>query len=315
MYCAFIDPLHVNTNYPMDGYPANTEFGMGPLHGGGAFETNYIAHYRNLYAHCMERAPLTYSIKHAHANNLHYNHGRRNGGGVGAAVNFTNSGAEWTNSVPMLSNVVRNLIVRGPENDSELALISVNGSLPANSLCYAEGNVQHGFATPASQNDFFRSTVSSGFKASSVQLATLPFGWGEQLEGCFRIAENPLAPLESEKLNFSNLVHKHLGVKPKYRPPYSRVEAIRKQIEAAISGVRPAPQAINDVSEVGWMTIPELTIADPTNPGAWWHTPPPLDSSRDDILLTGTFSNGRSKVGYSQILAWLYEQHLFVGGF
>jgi hypothetical protein len=314
LYNAFIDPLHAppGLNHPED--PPGTDHGFGPLAGAQGGYCNRVSFARNLFAHCSGRQPMTQAQNYAHANNLHYNPGRP-AIGQGSCVSFiNNSGGSGFQTTPMLSNVVRNLVVRGPNNDNNLTMVNAVSAVPASSSCYLSGNAQHGWSAPANQAAFVTSAPVN-FVTGTLNTAAWPTGWGATLDGTLNFAADPLAPTTSEKQNFTNLIAETVGVKPDYRPSYSRINTIRDQILAVIGGASPSPQMTDSVAAVGgWFDVPELTITDPTNPGAHWHTAPPLGSTRDDILLTGTFSNGRSKVGYSAIVAWAIEQHYFVGG-
>lgn len=309
VYCSFAEPLHVPPDFLHSGDPPGTDHGFGPIIGGGGFVDRVCA-YRNLWAHSTDRAPLTAANRYAHANNLHYNHGRP-GGGKGEGVNILDNGSH--NPTAMYSNVVRNLFVRGPENNASLCAARTNGTLPTDSHGHSEGNVQHGWTAPANQDAFF-TTAGGGYLQGSLTTAW-PSGWGSSYEGTLAIASNPLSPTTAEKLAFADLVLDSVGAKPSERAGYGRIGAYRTQIENAISGVGQSFQFVNSVSEAGgWFTLPEETISDVTSPGADWHEPIPLGSDRDDVLLSGTFSNGASKVGYTKLEAWGIEQHYYVGG-
>jgi fibronectin type 3 domain-containing protein len=306
--CAFIEPLHVSTIvHPEDG--PGVDHGFGPIIGGdtGSPQTEAVACFRNLWAHTTGRNPLISARTFVHANNLHYNHGRP-GTGTGNAVQIIGAGATEAN----YANIVGNAFVRGPNNNTTLAAISVTGSFPAGSAGHSALNAQFGWTAPANQNAFF-TAAPAGYIASSVQTSAYPGSWGTGLSAVLQWAANPLAPTTSEWNAFVELMSATVGAQPRYRTTsVGRVGLVINQIRDRIAGVAQSDQFVDTVTEAGgWFSVSSVTI-DPLNPGTHWHAPLPIAADRDTPYTSGTFSNGKSRVGYTRLEEWAYEQHLYV---
>jgi hypothetical protein len=55
-------------------------------------------------------------------------------------------------------------------------------------------------------------------------------------------------------------------------------------------------------------------IVDPLNPGSHWYAPFPTAANRNTPYTSGTFSDGKSRVGYTRLDEFDYEQKLHVMG-
>lgn len=306
--CAFVEPLHVSTIiHPEDG--PGVDHGFGPIVGGdtGQTQTAAVSSFRNLWAHTTGRNPLISASSFVHANNLHYNHGRP-GSGAGNAVQIIGAGATAAN----YANIVGNAFVRGPNNNATFVAISVTGSFPAGSAGYSAANSQFGWTAPANQNAFF-TAAPAGYAASSVQTQAYPGSWGSGLSAVLQWAVNPLAPTTSEWNAYIDLMGSTVGAQPRYRTTsVGRVATVINQIRDRINGVTQSDQFVDTVTEAGgWFSVASVTI-DPLNPGTHWHAPLPIAADRDTPYTSGVFSDGKSRVGYTRLEAWAYEQHLYV---
>ncbi len=310
--CAFIEPLHISTViHPEDG--AGVDHGFGPIVGGdtgNATQTSTVSLFRNLWAHSTGRNPLISAQTYVHANNLHYNHGRPTVG-AGNGVQIIGAGATG----PNFANVLGNGFVRGPNNNTSLVAVSAGSTLPAGSAGYSFANAQFGWTNPTSQNGFFTSSPA-GYLSSSVLTDAYPGSWGPGLSAVLQWASNPLAPTLTEWSDFVTLMDRSVGAQPRWRTTqYGRVAAVFNQIRDRLAGVTQTDQFVDTVTEAGgWFSVPSVTI-NPLNPGSHWHAPLPTGSDRDTPYTTGTFSDGKSKVGYTRLEEWGYEQHLYVTSF
>lgn len=304
--CAFFEPLHISTIiHPEDG--AGFDHGFGPQIGGdtGQPQTTAVSTFRNLWAHTTGRNPLITARTFVHANNLHYNHGRPTGG-AGNAVQIVPHGATEAN----FANVIGNGFIRGPNNNNSLVAVSVTGSFPTGSAGYLFANSQFGWSAPSNQNAFLTSSPS-GYAASSVQSSAYPSSWGTGLTGVLQWATNPLAPTLTEWNNYVDLMDRTVGAQP-IRRTTGRLKRVFDQIRDRLAGVTQTDQFVDTVTEAGgWFTVPSTTV-DPLNPGSEWHAPLPTGSDRDTPHTSGTFSDGKSRVGYTRLEEWAYEQHLYV---
>ncbi len=306
--CAFIEPLHLSTViHPEDG--AGVDHGFGPIIGGdtGQAQPSAVSCFRNLWAHTTGRNPLISAETFVHANNLHYNHGRPTVG-AGNGVQIIGNGASAAN----FANILGNGFVRGPNNSSSFVAVSVSSSMPAGSAGYSFANAQFGWTSPSSQNAFFTSSPT-GYAASAVQSSAYPGSWGTGLTAVLQWATNPLAPTLTEWHNFVTLMDRTVGAQPRWRTAqYGRVDLVFDQIRDRLNGVTQTDQFVDTVTEAGgWFTVPSVTI-NPLNPGSHWRAPLPTGSDRDTPHTSGTFSDGKSRIGYTRLEEWAYEQHLFV---
>jgi hypothetical protein len=306
--CAFIEPLHISTIiHPEDG--AGVDHGFGPIIGGsaGTDQSSAVSLFRNLWAHTTGRNPMVSAQTFVHANNLHYNHGRPTVG-AGSGVQIIATGAVEAN----FANILGNGFVRGPNNNTSLVAVSVTGSYPTGSAGYAFANAQFGWTAPSSQNGFF-TTAPTGYAAAAVQATAYPGSWGSGLGGVLQWASNPLAPTLTEWHNFVTLMEDTVGAQPRLRTSaYGRVQNVFDQIRNRLNGVTQTDQFVDTVTEAGgWFSVPSVTV-DPLNPGSEWHGPLPTGSDRDTPYTSGTFSDGKSRVGYTRLEEWAYEQHLYV---
>ncbi len=304
--CAFIEPLHISTIvHPEDG--PGVDHGFGPMFGGdtGQPQSSSISCFRNLWAHTTARNPFVSSVSFVHANNLHYNHGRPTGG-QGNAVQITATGSAEAN----FANILGNAFIRGPNNNASLVAVTATGSFPSGSAAYLFGNAQFGWTAPANQNAFLTS-APVGYAAAVVQAPAYPNSWGTGLTGVLQWAVNPLAPTLTEWGNFVTLMDSTVGAQP-IRRTTGRVKLVFDQIRDRLAGVTQTNQFVNTVAEAGgWFAVPSVTV-DPLNPGSEWHAPLPTGSDRDTPYVSGVFSDGKSRVGYTRLEEWAYEQHLFV---
>lgn len=310
--CAFIEPLHISTVvHPEDG--PGVDHGFGPIVGGdtgNATQTSTISLFRNLWAHSTGRNPLISAQTYVHANNLHYNHGRPTVG-AGSGVQIIGAGA----TAPNFANILGNGFVRGPNNNTSLVAVTAGTTLPTSSAGYSFANAQFGWTNPTNQNGFFTSSPS-GYLASSVLTDAYPGSWGTGLSAVLQWASNPLSPTLTEWSDFVTLMDRTVGAQPRWRTTqYGRVAAVFNQIRDRLAGVTQTNQFVDTVTQAGgWFTVPSVTI-NPLNPGSHWHAPLPTGSDRDTPYTTGTFSDGKSRVGYTRLEEWAYEQHLYVTSF
>lgn len=306
--CAFIEPLHISTIiHPEDG--PGVDHGFGPIIGGdtGQAQCSSVSTFRNLWAHTTGRNPLVSSQTFVHANNLHYNHGRP-GSGTGNAVQIIATGASAAN----YANIIGNAFIRGPNNNATMVGVSVTGTYPVGSAGYSNSNAQFGWTAPANQNGFF-TTSPTGYAAATLQSSAYPSTWGTGLTGVLQWAANPLSPTSAEWTAFVDLMEDTTGAQPRWRAAgIGRVGTVFNQIRDRLNGVSQTDQFVDTVTEAGgWFTVSNVTI-DPLNPGTHWHAALPTGSDRDTPYTSGEFSNGQSRVGYTRLEAWAYEQHLYV---
>src|SRR5690606_21211665 len=131
-----------------------------PMLGGGD-QFGVAATFRCLWSNITDRAPLTNSVAHTHANNLHWNSGRP-GGGAGYAVRIVNQAA----TEAVLANALANGFVRGAEHNDSSEAVATTATLPVGSQGYLEDNAVHGWTAPTQAA--LLSTSISGFAQSTL---------------------------------------------------------------------------------------------------------------------------------------------------
>ena len=311
---AVYDPLHIPPDFgdpDIPNHEPGVDHGYGHIIGGSDFVDNTLVT-QSLYAHTTDRNPLVSSNKHAHINNLHYDHGRPDVK-AGAGLNVSdNGGFNVSAGVPMQCNMVGCISVRGPNNNDGMVFAKVTNKLPEGSTGHSAYNSQFGWENPLSQDDFF-TNKPDGYMQPTLRHNAWPPGLGVNYSGVHRPCEDPLNPKVREGLAFAHLMRRTVGCKPGRRHLYTGgLNTVINRIEAAIWGVHAASQWVNTVEEAGgWPVLPMVAV-DPENPGREHHAPLPLGADRDEILLSGHFSDGSSKVGYSKLRAWCIEQYFFV---
>jgi len=307
--CAFYEPLHDSViDHPED--PPTEDHGFGPYLGGGATAPDQsagITYFRCLTAHVTGRGPMVSARTFTFANCLNYNNGRPTGiNADGNSVQILSAGASEANH----HNFIANGFLRGPNNRDNLVAISVTGTYPAGSSGYAFGNCQRGWAQPANQAAYFTSRPASYGVSATIHADAYPSSWGSGLSGVLLWAANPQSPTTAEWHAYIDLFDRTVGATPAYRD--SRLQLVMTQMRNAVDGVVQTNQFVNTTAESGGTSSVPVVVVDPLNPGVHWHAPLPTGSDRDTPYTTGTFSNGLSRVGYTRLEAWAYEQHLYV---
>jgi hypothetical protein len=314
---AIYDPLHKPPDFAdpnVQNHEPGTDHGYGHLIGGSDYcDFSHVS--QSLYAHTTDRNPLVSANKHAHVNVLHYDHGRPDIK-AGDALHISDNGgfnAQFDKS--MHCNLVGCVSVRGPNNNDSLVLGKVQ-NVTDFSTGHAAHNCQFGWAPVASQDDFFTKKPDD-YPQPTLRRLAWPQGYGSNYSGVLKPSATPLTPTMQDGLAFCELIRETVGCMPARRYLYQGgVNRVCDQIDAAIRGQTSGPsQWVNTVEEAGgWPDMPTLTIEDPTSPNVWHHAPMPLGADRDDVLLSGRFSDGSSKVGYTKIRAWCIEQYFHVMG-
>lgn len=310
---AIFDPLHVPPDFAMgegSHHEAGEDHGFGHLVGGKA---DYALTMQSLYAHTTDRNPLVAAPNYAHINNLHYNHGRPDVA-RGEAVNIDDNGGHNEDAgLSMRCNMVGCVSVRGPNSGSEITFAKVNDVTPG-SHGHSAHNSVYGWPSPESQDDLFKG-APDGYMQPTLCRGAWPLGLGFNYDGVLFPCADAFAPRTQEGLAFTQLMRETVGCMPARRYLYrGGVNNICDQIDAAVRGLLTPSQYVNTVNEAGgWPDVPTLSI-DPANPTTDYHAPIPLDEDRDEVLLSGTFSDGSSKIGYSKLRAWVIEQYFYVMG-
>jgi hypothetical protein len=307
--CAFYEPLHDSPiDHPDD--PPDYDHGFGPYLGGGAEAPNQsegITFKGCLTAHVTGRGPMVSARTLTIGNCLNYNNGRPPGVGAdGKSIQILPVAATQANH----HNFVLNGYLRGPNNRDNLVAISVTGTYPTGSSAYVFGLCQRGWSQPANQAGFFTDRPASYAVSGSIHSDAYPSSWGPGLTGLLQWAANPAAPTQAEWHAYIDLFDRTVGATPLYRD--DRLTLVMEQMRNAVNGVTQTNQFINNTAESGGMPSVPVVVVDPLNPGTHWHAALPTGSDRDTPLTTGTFSDGKSKIGYTPLEAWAYEQHLYV---
>jgi hypothetical protein len=309
--CAVYDPLHTPPDFgdpTIVNHEPGADHGYGHLIGGSGFVDNSLV-MQSVYAHTTDRNPLAASNRHSHVNNLHYDHGRPAIAKGEGLVVCDNGGFNVAAGLSQQCNLVGNVAVRGANNNSALVLAKVSGTLSTGSTAHSAYNCQFGWTAPTSQDDFF-TTKPGGYLQPTLRSTAWYDGLGPNYSGALIPAADPLNPTVREGVAFTNLMRRTVGCKPGRRHKYQNgVNRLMDKIDGAIKATPTSTQWINTVLEAGdWPVLPVLSI-DPSAPGAEYHAAIPLGSDRDDILVSGRFANGASKVGYTKIRAWVIEQY------
>jgi hypothetical protein len=301
LYCTFTDPLHVPPDLPHPDDPPGTDHGFGPIIGGGE-DLVRGCFSRCLFAHATGRNPALYSVqKAAVVNCLLYNHGHE------AIV------VSQRTPTPKLLNAVANMYVRGPDGPEDLRGVRESGAaMDAASHGFTDGNVAHGWTYPNQAWFIDEGGFPSSYRVDALIAEAWPKGW----DAHYPLAQDLTAPSAEEKLRFVEMMETSVGAQPGARVPgIGRIATIFAQCKDALVALDSTTQWANTVEEAGgWFEVPETTIADPFAPGDDWHAPIPSGPDRDTPLTSGTFSNGRSKAGYTRLEAWALELHWFKGG-
>jgi hypothetical protein len=310
---AIYDPLHTPPDFVDPEIPHHepgTDHGYGHLVG-GLSDLSLVQ--QSLYAHTTDRNPLVAAPNHAHINVLHYDHGRPDiGRGEGLNVS-DNGGHNEEDGRTMQCNLVGSVAVRGPSCGTTICFARVRG-VTAGSTGHAAHNGVFGWPSPPDQQTFFES-APEGYSQPTVRRTAWPNGLGANYAGVLLPFADPLAPTKQEGLAFAQLIRCTVGCKPAKRYLYAGgVNAVMDQIDAAIRGIEAPGQWADTVEEAGgWPAMPHVEI-DPEKPGDEYHAPLPLGADRDELLLSGTFSDGSSRIGYSKLRAWMIEQYFYVIG-
>lgn len=315
---AVYDPLHVPPDFAMgpgSHHEAGQDHGYGLLIGGslGQLTDNALV-MQSLFAHTTDRNPLACGQNLAHVNNLHYNHGRPDDGrGAGCNIH-DNQDVNEDAGKSMHCNLVGNITVMGPNQtatQAQLPVLATVTSASPGSTGHSKYNAQFGWVPVSSQDDFFLSKPV-GYLQATLRSTAWPLG--PDYLGALLPCVNHLAPSVQDGLEFAKLIRRTVGCKPNRRFLYEGgLHTVMTQIENKIRGATGSNEYVNTVDEAGgWPDMPVTSLIDPASPGNEWHAPMPLDSTRDDILLSGTFADGSSKVGYTKLRAWTIDQYFYV---
>jgi hypothetical protein len=308
---AVYDPLHIPPDFgdpDIPNHEPGQDHGYGHLIGGSGY-TDHSLVSQSLYAHTTDRNPLVSANNHAQVNVLHYDHGRPDIA-AGAALHVSdNGGFNALLHQPMFCNLVGCVSVRGPNNNDSLVMARVTGDMPEGSSGHSAHNSQHGWDRPEGQDDFF-TNKPDGYLAPTLRTSAWPCGLGANYSGVLKPCADALNPRPQELLEFAQLIRTTVGCKPARRYLVAGgVTKVMDQIDAAIRGVASCSQWVNTVVDAGgWPALPSKFV-DPVNPGHEYHEPMPVGADRDDVLLSGTFSDGSSKAGYSRLRAWCIEEY------
>ncbi len=310
---AVYDPLHIPPDFAdpdIVNHEPGADHGYGHIIGGGDFADNSLVS-QSLYAHTTDRNPLVSANNHAHVNVLHYDHGRpdcKKGEGLNVS---DNGGFNEAAGKSQQCNLVGSVSVRGPNNNDTLCFARTLSDITAGSTAHAAHNSQFGWENPASQDDFF-TNKPDGYMQPTLRTSAWPAGLGMNYSGVLKPCAEPLKPTTQEGLAFAHLIRCTVGVKPARRYLYKGgVNTVMDQIDAAIRGISASSQWVNTVEEAGgWPDMPTVSV-DPENPGSEYHEPMPLGADRDDVLLSGNFADGSSKVGYTKIRAWTIDKYFY----
>jgi hypothetical protein len=304
--CAFYEPLHASTIiHPEDG--PGVDHGFGPIFGGDSgTQTGFVTTFRCLWAHTTGRNPLINATEFTHANNLHYNHGRP-AGGAGNGVQL------YSSVEPTFSNVLGNLFVRGPNNNTSMVSISVATSMPPGSQGYSFANAQFGWTSPSTQNSFFTS-APAGFVVGGLIDVAYPNSWGVGLSGILQWAANPLAPSLSEVNTFVDKIERNVGAMARWRTPQnSRLPLVFNQIRDRLAGVAQTNQFVDTCAQSGgYPTITPIVLNPLADNAPHWHAPLPRGPLIHTPYTSGFFSDGLPRAGYTPWFEWHYEQNLYV---
>jgi hypothetical protein len=312
---AIYDPLHKPPDFgdpDIPNHEPGTDHGYGHLIGGSDY-SDFSLVSQSLYAHTTDRNPLVAANKHAHVNVLFYDHGRpdvKKGEGLNVS---DNGGFNAEADKSMHCNLVGCVSVRGPNNNDSLVMAKAS-NVPEFSTGHAAHNCQFGWAPVDSQDDFFTSKPDDYMQPTLRRLAW-PQGFGANYSGVLKPCAHPLNPTVQEGLDFAQLIRETVGCKPRRRYLYrGGINTVMDQIDGAIRGLASESQWINTVDEAGgWPEMPRVRV-DPLAPGDEYHAPMPLGADRDEVLLSGCFSDGSSMVGYSRLRAWCIEQYFHEQG-
>lgn len=305
LYNIYADPLHVSIiQHPED--PPGTDHGFGPIIGGSTEQPDQLVMMRSVFARQTARNPLTNAKRFTYANNILYD--------------AINNGVHWhpTNSLPMFTNVLGSLFLRGPDNGSSMRSIACQVAVAGTSRTHPSFNSQHGWSNPASQLGFVTSEPFSGYSTNSLQLSALPAFWGDgALSGLLKWALNPLAPTTAELDAYINLMALNCGAQPQRRTSgIGRAAPLFNRMRDRIAGVVHPAEYGDTVTEYGgWFSVPTVGPINPLSPGTDWHAPFPTGADRDDTQGSATLINGLVVSGYTKLEIWHLNQHIVVGGF
>jgi len=304
--CAFLDPLH-DSDIDHTDDPPDTDHGFGPIIGGGDnTQPDTITIFRCLFAHMTARTPLSNCRRSTMANNVFYNVGND-------GIRLIKGGL--ASPEPLYLNSLYNLFVRGPDSRSALVAIRANTDIPAASRVYVAGNAAMGGWSAGSQSAFV-SGGPSGYVSSSLLTEAIPGSWGSGLSGVLQWLSNPVSPSTAEAQAILDLLERTVGAQPGLANRKGRVPVVLQQIRDRITGGgSSASQYIDRVADLGgWEELGPSSAVDPLNPGTHWHAPFPTGSDRNVPYTSGTFSDGRSRIGYTPLDEFDYEQKLYVMG-
>jgi hypothetical protein len=303
--CAFVDPLHRSDISHTDD-PPGTDHGFGPIIGGGSdLQSDTITIFRCLFAHMTSRTPLSSCQRSTMANNVFYN--------VGNDSIRLRKGTS-ASPQPIYLNSLYNLFVRGPNSNSGLLAIRADTDLPDASRAYVAGNAAMGGWTAGSQAAFVNGGPT-GYRSESLLTNAIPSSWGGGLSGVLPWIANPTSPNTTEADAIVDLLARTVGAQPGLANRKGRVPVVLQQLRDRIHGGSTSSQYIDRVADLGgWEALGTSVVVDPLNPGTHWHAPFPTGANRNTPYTSGTFSDGKSRVGYTPLDEFDYEQKLYVMG-
>lgn len=334
LYCAFIEPMHKSFHDDGGGIDMH---GYGPILGSG-YRFNKVSIQRCFFGHISSRQPSIAAISFAYANNWIYNPGDSAGNIANGIELHVDYDAASPYASPMYSNIYANMVTKGPDGYTSFNAVYMDpaNQHPSGSQGYIGKNCVNGWAYSA-QSDLMAGTFPGSWLQSGIVANAWPGSWGSAGEYVNEIgtATTPNGFSSAERIAFANLMYNSVGPCPGNRRSSDRAGIVLGHGLARETGSGSQGECVNSVAGTdaesgwpnsslrflpnagGWPTISTVTETDPLGSPTYWHAPMPLNGTEPDdrILSSGTFSNGRSKVGYTAIEAWAIEEHLQQGGY
>ena len=224
---------------------------------------------------------------------------------IDANYNNPNTGGNSTQllSSSQLINLEQNLYIHWPGSNNIRRPIWRDSGWSGSSQLYENHCRQ--WNTPWGAENLLFEGSSLGTVAGRIS-AAYPAGYVPFELGAIGSADHRAA--------FAQLCLAHVGPRPGAR--HATVQRVINHVLNVLNSTTPVGARLESLSDINsrMPTIAVTTIADPFAAQAAWggRSVPTVANGRDVPYTSGTFTDGKSRVGYTRLEEFLYECHLLV---
>jgi hypothetical protein len=202
------------------------------------------------------------------------------------------------------SNIINNVYIKGPNTNSALKVIRAFqsfGGMHADSRCYRAGNRAIGFSySDSNQANLCQQETgvsASFFSPTEPIAAAMPAGLDTSADW-MDVSGNKVA-------DFLQLMASTVGPRPGDRTA-GRESTVSQHMLNNYAGSGARGKIIDtqdDPTVGGYFPVTVSTVTD-------WHAALPVTPNA--VYTSGSYSDGKSRIGRTHLEAWAYEQHLHV---